>query len=221
MKKRIFTSYMNLMRVVIGFACCFFLFVCQSHAQISGILLYNVELVTTDTTIQQNKWQVVVYTNDTMVRVETQGGPFGKQVYIRHMGLNKAYLLLAMEGQKFAIRTDLAKNNNDSIKNYTTKKVFGTKKIQGINCTKYRITDNGAPTSYYCYFAKKIPNKYLEVYSDIPGLAIDYFLPSQNGLIHYQLAQYQPQNLEKNIFGIPSDYKKVTFEEFMNSLKQD
>lgn len=221
MKKRIFTSYLDPMRVFIIVVSCSFLFVHHLHAQLNGMLVYNVELVTNDTINPKNKWQVVVYTNDTMVRVETQGGPFGKQVYIRHMVLNKAYLLIAMEGQKFAIRTDLSIKNNDSTKNYTTKKVFGSKKIKGIKCKKYLITDNGAPAGYYCYFAKRIPNKYLEVYSDISGLALDYFLPSQDGLIHYQLAQYQPQILEKNMFGIPSDFKKVSFEEFMNAMNKD
>jgi hypothetical protein len=208
------------MRAFLIAACCFFLFVHKSYAQLNGMLVYNVELVSADTVSLQNKWQVVIYTNDTMVRVETQGGPFGKQVYIRHMVLNKAYLLLAMDGQKFAIRTDLS-TNNDTIKNYTTKKLFGTKKIQGIKCCKYNITDNGAPTGYVCYFAKKIPNKYLEVYNDISGLALDYYLPSQNGLIHYEMVQYEQQVLDKNMFGIPSDYKKVTFEEFMSSINKD
>jgi hypothetical protein len=206
------------MKVVILFVSIFFLFANSTQAQLSGMLVYQVDLLSADTMNPQNHWQVVVYTNDTMVRVETQGGPFGKQVYIRHMVLNKAYLLLAMDGQNFAIRTDLAKKSKDTSLNYTVKKLIGSKKINGIRSKKYRITDVGAPMGYVCYFAKKIPNKYIEVYQDIPGLALDYFLPSQNGLIHYQLMQYEAQVLDKNMFGIPSDYKKVTFEEFMSSL---
>jgi hypothetical protein len=209
------------MKVVILFVSIFFLFANSTQAQLSGMLVYQVDLLSADTMNPQNHWQVVVYTNDTMVRVETQGGPFGKQVYIRHMVLNKAYLLLAMDGQKFAIRTDLANKSKDTSLNYTVKKLVGSKKINGIRCKKYKITDVGAPMGYVCYFAKKIPNKYIEVYQDIPGLALDYFLPSQNGLIHYQLVQYEAQVLDKNMFGIPSDYKKVTFEEFMSSLNNN
>ena len=209
------------MKVVVLFVSIFFLFANSAQAQLSGMLVYKVDLLSADTMSPQNHWQVVVYTNDTMVRVETQGGPFGKQVYIRHMVLNKAYLLLAMDGQKFAIRTDLAKKSKDTSLNYTVKKLIGSKKINGIRCKKYKITDVGAPMGYVCYFAKKIPNKYIEVYQDIPGLALDYFLPSQNGLIHYQLVQYEAQVLDKNMFSIPSDYKKVTFEEFMSSLNNN
>jgi hypothetical protein len=209
------------MKVVVLFVSIFFLFANSAQAQLSGMLVYQVDLLSADTMNPQNHWQVVVYTNDTMVRVETQGGPFGKQVYIRHMVLNKAYLLLAMDGQKFAIRTDLANKSKDTSLNYTVKKLVGSKKINAIRCKKYKITDVGAPMGYVCYFAKKIPNKYIEVYQDIPGLALDYFLPSQNGLIHYQLVQYEAQVLDKNMFGIPSDYKKVTFEEFMSSLNNN
>jgi hypothetical protein len=209
------------MKVIVLFVSIFFLFANSAQAQLSGMLVYQVDLLSADTMNPQNHWQVVVYTNDTMVRVETQGGPFGKQVYIRHMVLNKAYLLLAMDGQKFAIRTDLANKSKDTSLNYTVKKLVGSKKINGIRCKKYKITDVGAPMGYVCYFAKKIPNKYIEVYQDIPGLALDYFLPSQNGLIHYQLVQYEAQVLDKNMFGIPSDYKKVTFEEFMSSLNNN
>lgn len=209
------------MKVIVLFVSIFFLFANSAQAQLSGMLVYQVDLFSADTMNPQNHWQVVVYTNDTMVRVETQGGPFGKQVYIRHMVLNKAYLLLAMDGQKFAIRTDLANKSKDTSLNYTVKKLVGSKKINGIRCKKYKITDVGAPMGYVCYFAKKIPNKYIEIYQDIPGLALDYFLPSQNGLIHYQLVQYEAQVLDKNMFGIPSDYKKVTFEEFMSSLNNN
>lgn len=209
------------MKVVILFVSIFLLFAKNAHAQLNGMLVYQVDLLSADTMNPQNHWQVVVYTNDTMVRVETQGGPFGKQVYIRHMVLNKAYLLLAMDGQKFAIRTDLAIKSKDTSLNYTVKKLIGSKKINGMRCKKYRITDIGASSGYVCYFAKKISNKYIEVYQDIPGLALDYFLPSQNGLIHYQLVQYEVQVLDKNMFGIPSDYKKVTFEEFMSSLNKN
>jgi len=209
------------MKVFVLFVSIFFLFANSAQAQLIGMLVYQVDLLSADTMNPQNHWQVVVYTNDTMVRVETQGGPFGKQVYIRHMVLNKAYLLLAMDGQKFAIRTDLANKSKDTSLNYTVKKLVGSKKINGIRCKKYKITDVGAPMGYVCYFAKKIPNKYIEVYQDIPGLALDYFLPSQNGLIHYKLVQYEAQVLDKNMFGIPSDYKKVTFEEFMSSLNNN
>jgi hypothetical protein len=154
------------------------------------------------------------------VRVETQGGQFGTQVYIRHMMLNKAYLLLAFDEQKFAIQTDLEKSHQaDTVgPAYTFKRKFGSKKIAGYKCKKYYILDKGSTEGYYCYFAKKLSNKYLEVYKDIPGLALDYYLPSQDGLIHYQLESFAKGAMDRDLFGIPSDFKRVTFEEFMNSI---
>ena len=88
--------------------------------------------------------------------------------------------------------------------------------MAGYRCKKYLITDKGQPEGYYCYFAKKIPNKYLEVYTKIPGLALDYYLPSTDGPIHYELIGFTPIELSYDLFGVPSDYQRVTFEQFID-----
>jgi hypothetical protein len=151
------------------------------------------------------------------VRVETETGQFGVQVYIRHMELNKAYLLLDAGGEKYAIQTtlDKAPEKDTTAPEYTIKKKFGSKKIAGIKCRKYYIVDKNQKEGYYCYFAKKISNKYLEVYREVPGLALDYYLPSQDGLIHYELVSFLPTTVNRDLFGVPSDYKRISFDEFV------
>jgi len=183
-----------------------------------GKMTYTATIMMPDTNIVYRSWNVNVFTNDTIVRVETEGGQFGTQVYIRHMQLNKAYLLLAIEGQGFAIQTDLNKNADSSKVSYTSKKFFGSKKINGLKCKKYRIVDEGMQDGFVCYFAKSYSNKYLEVYKDISGLAVDYYLPSNEGLIHYELKSMTPQKVNRDLFGIPSDYQKVTFDEFLHMM---
>jgi hypothetical protein len=189
------------------------------HAQqpVSGVFEYKASISLPDTNVVLKKWNVRFYTNDTVVRVETETGQFGTQVYIRHMSLNKAYLLLEAGETKYAIQTtlDKAPEKDTSAPEYTIKKKLFGKKIAGIKCRKYYIVDKNQQEGYYCYFAKKISNKYLEVYPEIPGLAVDYYLPSQDGLIHYELVRYTPSNVNRDLFGIPSDYKKITFDEFL------
>lgn len=205
---------------ILFLSCFFFLGLTPVLGQLSGVFTYKASITWPDSTNAFREWKVLAYTNDTIVRVETQGGQFGTQVYIRHMQLNKAYLLLAFNDQKFAIQTNLEKpeQTDTSGTGYTFKRKFGSKKIAGYKCRKYYILDKGATDGYYCYFAKKLSNKYLEVYRDIPGLAMDYYLPSQDGLIHYQLESFVKGALDRDLFGVPSDFKRVTFEEFMNSI---
>lgn len=206
------------------FSCLFVLgFVLTVSAQkkpLTGVFEYKATINYSDTNLVMRTWSVKAYTNDTIVRVETETGPFGVQVYIRHMELGKAYLLLEYDGAKYAIQTDLNRTaKNDTIApEYTVKKKWGSKTVAGIKCRKYYVHDKDQPEGYDCWFAKKIPNKYLEVYPEVPGLAIDYFLPSQDGLIHYELVQFTPQPANRDLFGIPSDYKRITFDEFVNTV---
>lgn len=186
----------------------------------SGSLTYRASISYADTNLVIKEWKVQVFTNDTVVRVETETGQFGTQVYIRHMQLGKAYLLLELDGKKYAIQTTLTKKADTIPANYTVKKMFGTKKINGIKCRKYLVKDKDAD-GFICYFAKKIGNKYLEVYPEVPGLAVDYYLPSQEGLIHYELVEHKNEPVNRDLFGIPSDYKRITFEEFLRIYYAD
>jgi len=184
---------------------------------LSGIFEYKATISLPDTNVILKEWNVRVFTNDTIVRVETET-QLGIQVYIRHMTLNKAYLLIDYGTDKYAIQTNLENQvKNDTLKpEYTIKRKFGSKKIAGIKCRKYFIQDKNQPDGFECYFAKKISNKYLEVYKDIPGLGLDYYLPSTDGLIHYELKHFTTTPVDPNLFGVPSDYKRITFDEFVN-----
>ncbi len=199
----------------------FFLVVLTASAQepVQGTFHYKASINWPDSNAIAKQWNVVLFTNDTISRVDTETGQFGTQIYIRHMALKKAYLLLNVDGKKFAIQSDLGKKTEVDSLGYTFKKKLFGKKVSGIKCRKYYIQDKGQPEGYYCYFAKKIPNKYLEVYEAIPGLAVDYYLPSADGLIHYQLVKSSFEPVNRDLFGIPSDYKRVTFEEFVDQFQ--
>jgi hypothetical protein len=200
----------------------FFLPIQSTFAQkeFTGELKYVASINYPDTSLVYKSWEVKLYTNDTIVRVETETDALGTQIYIRNMQLEKAYLLLDVQEQKFAIQTDLTKKqNSDSSKTAYTfkKKFFGGKTINGLKCKKYHIVYSES-IEFDCYFAKGLSNKYLEVYRNIPGLAVDYFIPNEDGLIHYQLVEQKSVPVNRNLFGIPSDYKRVSFEEFMKAI---
>lgn len=185
-----------------------------SQKPFSGILKYKASVMAPDTNIVWKSWGVTLYTNDTVVRVETETEQFGVQVYIRNMTLNKAYLLLELDGNKYAIQTDLSKKTDTIPKSYTVKKKMGSKKVAGLKVKKYFVKDQDTE-GFYCYFSKKLGNKYLQVYPEVNGLAVDYYIPSQDGLIHYELLEKKDEAVNRDLFGIPSDYKRISFEEFM------
>ena len=188
-----------------------------SQSPFSGILKYKASVMVPDSNKVWKSWNVTLYTNDTVVRVETETEQFGVQVYIRNMVLNKAYLLLELDGNKYAIHTDLSKKTDSIPKSYTVTKKMGSKKIAGLKGKKYLVKDDNTD-GYYCYFSKKLGNKYLQVYPEVSGLALDYYIPSQDGLIHYELIEKKDQQVNRDLFGIPSDYKRISFEEFMRAF---
>lgn len=188
-----------------------------SQSPFSGVLKYKASVMVPDSNKIWKSWNVTLYTNDTVVRVETETEQFGVQVYIRNMTLNKAYLLLELDGNKYAIHTDLSKKTDSLPKSYTVTKKIGSKKIAGLKTRKYLVKDDNTD-GYYCYFSKKLSNKYLQVYPEVSGLAVDYYIPSQDGLIHYELIEKKDQQVDRDLFGIPSDYKRISFEEFMRAF---
>ncbi|MDF3027144.1 MAG: hypothetical protein K0S23_1451 [Fluviicola sp.] len=188
-----------------------------SQKSFSGILKYKATVMAPDTNAVWKSWGVTLYTNDTLVRVETETEQFGVQVYIRNMSLNKAYLLLELDGNKYAIQTDLSKKNDSVPTSYTVKKKGGSKRIAGLKAKKYLVKDENTD-GFYCYFSTKLSNKYLQVYPEVKGLALDYYIPSQDGLIHYELVEKKDQQINRDLFGIPSDYKRISFEEFMRAF---
>src|SRR6218665_1718297 len=176
-----------------------------------GTLKYQATIMVPDTNIVYKQWNITIATNDTVVRVETETEMFGNQVYLRNMALNKAYLLINMTGTGYAIQNDLSKKDSANAENqYVIKKAKGKKKILGYKCQKYHIIDKGDSTGYDCYFTKKISGKYLEVYKEIPYLATDYYIPSTEGLIHYELKEVKIETVSRDLFGVPSDYKRIT-----------
>ncbi|WP_043023603.1 hypothetical protein [Fluviicola taffensis] len=181
----------------------------------SGVLKYKASITIPDTNVVYKTWGVTIYTNDTVVRLETETDQFGVQVYIRNIQLNKAYLLLELDGNKYAIQTDLTKKSDSISRGYTVKKKFGSKKIAGVKARKYFVKDDNT-VGFYCYFAKKMNGKFLQVYPEVKTLAVDYYIPSEDGLIHYELIEKKDEVVNRDLFGIPSDYKRISFEEFMH-----
>lgn len=188
----------------------------QKHEPFVGKLVYKIQISDTNLREMIPPRQMVVYTNDTITRIENETDQLGKQVIIKHMGLNKSYLLVNAPNGNYAIKTD---HGVDSIKSkYTFEKKLFKKKIAGVKANKLLVNhpDLKAPRKFL--YLKKYSPKYINTFMELPGLPVHYFIITVDGVYEYTLTSIDFNVPNKDLFGIPSDYKKVTFDEFVDEV---
>lgn len=191
----------------------------QKHVPFSGKLVYSIQI--TDTSLQKfiPVKQMVIYTNDTMLRIENETDQLGKQVIIKHMVLNKSYLLLKTPIANYAIQADHSHEKIDTFP-YTFKKKFGKRNICGMKANRLKVSNvNFSEKMEFLYFKKMSP-KYLNAFENFPGLPVQYYVSTPDGIYEYKLIFIEESHPDKDLFGIPSDFKKVTFDQFMDEIMQ-
>ena len=184
----------------------------------SGKLTYTVQMADTALRKFYPATVMTVITNDTLIRIENQTSFIGKQVLIKHLQLNKSYLLIDSPIGNFAVQTNHSNDEKDSSSVYTFKVLKKKKKIAGVKGLKVIVSHKKVEKPFTCYIDITRKADYVNTYFDLPGLPIHYFLPSEDGLIEYKLIKMEEYKPNKDAFGIPSDYKKVSFDEFLKQL---
>jgi len=161
-----------------------------------------------------------LYTNDTLTRMENFSPQLGSQTTIRHIHLNKSYLLLTVHDTvNFAIKTDLNKADTGQVfSKYTFKKKFWRKKYMGMRANRMIVDhpDFEAPIEFL--YIKKYSQEYLNNFEEIPGLLVRYSVATPDGVVDYELVRKREYKPNRDLFGVPADYKKVTFDEFMDYM---
>lgn len=188
----------------------------QSYKPFEGKLVYRIEFQPSLDSVAQVQSRTTIYTNDTLVRIESETIQFGSQVLIKHLLLRKYYLLLEFEGKKFAIQQHMPADTVAS--KYTFKKKFGKKKIAGMKAKRVLVSAKSFEKPIEMWYFPSISPKYLDVLKDIKGLPVDYYIQMEDGFLHYILETIEPVPVSKDMFGIPSDYRKVSFDEFMDMM---
>jgi hypothetical protein len=188
----------------------------QKQVPFQGKLVYKV--TKTDSLIPNKKYEsnMVVFTNDTLVRIETENIQLGKQILIKNLLLKKYYVLLEINEKKFAIQQHVKEDSCNT--NYQLKNKFGTKKFANKKAKLVVIKNTKTNSVQNVYYFKGISNKYLDVFPEINGLAVDYKIATEEGIYHYQLIEFSTLKVAKDLFGIPSEYKKVSFDEFIDEM---
>ena len=186
----------------------------QKNDVFSGELTYEIERVDKKDT---NRTFMIIYAKDSLLKVVNFNSNSGKQQLIKHLRLNRSYILLETPKQNFAVRT----NEHlviDSIENYTFKKQMGMRKIAGIPVKKLLVHHKEISEAVTFYYTKSISAKYANIYKNLPGLPLLFYIPTKDGLFKYTLKELKNNNPPLELFMIPKGYKIVSFDDFSNEF---
>jgi hypothetical protein len=186
----------------------------QRKKPFSGELLFSAEKVYPKDSVQEN---ILIYAKDSLTKIITFSSQLGKQELIKHLGVQRSYLLLETSKGKFAVKTDIAQSS-DTTQLYTFKKARGSKKILGKKAKKLTVTFTDIDKKFTFYYFKKVSAAYGSAYTDFPGLVVEYFLPTDRGMYRYVLTDLKIKDPPLQIFTIPEGFKRVSLDAFMEEM---
>lgn len=195
----------------------------QKTQRFTGMLEYKISVHDTAMRRLYPENSMIIYSNDTITRIENFTSQLGKQVVLRHMELKKSYLLLDTQAGKFAIRTDESKTNSkqDSTvakREFTFQKKCGKRKIVNRKANRMMVSHPEFESPIEFLYFKKISNKYSTFYTEMPGLPVKYSVPTADGIVDYELVKMSEYTPSHDLFGVPSDHQLVTFDEFLEKM---
>jgi hypothetical protein len=159
----------------------------------------------------------VIYAKDSMLRIENFT-PIGKQVYIKHIPKNRAYILMELNGQKIAIQSIPEPAVNDG--KYLFKKRRGSIAVAGIDAKQIDVTLPELDTMITMLYHPSISPDYSEAIPGIPGMPLRYALLVDGMLTTFELLLLEERVIDIDFFGIPSDYERLTMDEFIERMME-
>lgn len=186
----------------------------KNQKPFSGELLFSAVRVIPKDSVRES---VLLYAKDSLVKVITFSTLMGKQELIKHLGVERSYLLLETSKGKFAVKTDFSKFQDTTLQ-YSFKKQRGSKRICGIKAKKLLVTFKDIDKTFEFYYFKKVAAKYGSAFTSFPGLVVEYYLPTAQGVYHYTLSEFTPKDPPLTLFMVPDGFKRVTLDEFMEDM---
>lgn len=182
----------------------------------SGELLFKAQRVIPMDSVQEH---MLIYAKDTLLKVINFSSNMGKQELIKHLSKEKSYLLLETTKGKYAIRTNYSKYQDTTV-SYSFKKKLGSKRIAGMKAKKLSVTFKDIDKKFSFYYFKQIPAMYGSAYTNFPGLVVEYYIPTDEGMFQYTLTEFKRIDPPLTLFMVPTGYKLVSIEEFMEEMSK-
>lgn len=185
----------------------------QRNSPFNGELTYNIERLSPKDSSQA---KMLIYAKDSLQKVINFSSTLGRQEMIKHLRLERSYVLVTTTKGKFAIKTK-ANSKADTL-TYLYKKKFGSKRIAGIRAKRLEVSLKGVDKKFIFYYTPKINAKYGAAYQNLPGLVLEYFVATDKGLFKYIIEDISFNEPPLSLFMIPDDFKKVSLEEFVEAV---
>jgi len=163
-----------------------------------------------------SKYQII-YAKDSLLRAESFT-PLGKQVFIKHIPKNKAYTLVDMFGEKYAIQSvpDSLDKLNEK---YSFDYKLGKKTIAGKKANRALVKIVDQPEEIEMYYFKDISHDYSSAIPGLKGLPVEYTIFVKGEKLQYKLVSIEEKTIPLDTFGIPSNYTKISVTDFMELIK--
>lgn len=171
--------------------------------------------------------RMIVYTNDTIVRIENFTDNLGQQVAIKHMQLDKSYLLIETEFGKFAIQMNESEAQKKIQESDTTtaeidkfsfeKKCWKTR-LCGRKMNRLMVSHPDFDEPIEFLYMKGYSKEIVNAYPQINGIPAKYSVITPDAIFDYELVKISEYTPAHDLFGISSDFERVTFDDFMDKL---
>ena len=159
----------------------------------------------------------IVYLMDSMMRIDSYTS-IGKQLYIKHIPKNKAYILMTLGDKKVAVQT--IPDTASVLKKYSFKPKMGSDIIANQKAKRVMVTHNEQDTTFMVNYLPNISSKYSNALNGLPGFPIKYSIYSSGIWFTHELISLEQRPVNRDNFGIPSDHEIITLDEFMEMLQQ-
>lgn len=181
-----------------------------------GKMVYKISSQRIDKMGSDSSGYQIIYAKDSMLRIEnfTQ---LGKQVYIKHITKNRAYILMEFDGKKVALKSIPEPPVNTG--KYEFKKKREKTAIAGRTARKMQVKIPNVDSLFYMYYFEDISHDYSEAIPGLPGLPVKYTLIANDELSDFELILFEPKEISIDYFGIPSDYEMMTMDEFIERFQ--
>lgn len=183
----------------------------QENGHFNGALTYRIERVDVNDSVQA---KMIIFARDSMIKIVNFSSEFGKQETIKHLIYQKKYVLMNLDGNKYAIQMKDSSSEH-STKSYTYRKIKGHAKIAGLKGKKLAFQSALMKNELTVIYTNKIPAKYLDAFPETPGLLLQYYVVNDHGLFKYTLESIDYKTPPLSLFMIPSDYQRISFKDFM------
>ena len=171
--------------------------------------------------------RMVVYTNDTVVRIENFTDKLGQQIAIKHMLMDKSYLLVETDFGKFAIQMDESKAQaamqaNDTttakVDQFNFEKKCGKTRLLGRKMNRLMVSHADFDEPIEFLYMKGYSTEIVNAYPKINGIPTKYSVITPDAIFDYELVKINEYTPEHDLFGISSDFERVTFDDFMDKM---